>query len=56
MTVDGHSWEANTGATVNFTTNGSSGSAPSIVFNPALEIVDYATMLEHFRYQANLQL
>ena len=56
MTVDGHSWEANTGATVNFTTNGSSGSAPSIVFNPALEIVDYATMLRTFRYQANLQL
>ena len=55
MTIDGHDWEANTSVTSDFTTNGSSGSAPNVVFNPSVD-ADHATMMRTFRYQPNLQL
>ena len=48
--------KANTSVTPNFTINGSSNSAPSVVFNPVITIMDYATMLRTYRASPNLTL
>ena len=65
MTIDGNNWEANTGATPNFSINptdygsgipaGFLGSIPNFVFNPSVDTVDHATMLRTFRWSHDLQ-
>ena len=65
MTIDGNNWEANTGATPNFSINptdygsgipaGFLGGIPNFVFNPSVDTLDHATMLRTFRWNHDLQ-
>ena len=55
-TIDGNNWDANTGATTNFATNGTALTFPGFVFAPPQPTADQAEMLRSCRYAANLQL